>query len=183
MFILVPVFYLAIFKFRKVQDLTAGIYKRLQKWANENPMPGITLFVKPHIKISKKRNKQTKVSAKKQTNKQRYQRDWKEKKEGEQPVHHQDQLHCLVARGLFYQKRIKMSSKHLKEHWRELICGCHFCAALAALYQPLVIGSSTLRFQTTGVWPALRISFDDISFCNYRVFFKILLKYRYRIFF
>ena len=31
--------------------------------------------------------------------------------------------------------------------------------------------------------PALRISLDDISFCNYHVFFKISLKYRYRIFF
>ena len=30
---------------------------------------------------------------------------------------------------------------------------------------------------------ALRISFDDISLCNYRTIFKILLKYRYRIFF
>ena len=30
---------------------------------------------------------------------------------------------------------------------------------------------------------ALRISFDDISFCRYRVIFKISLKYRYRIFF
>ena len=30
---------------------------------------------------------------------------------------------------------------------------------------------------------ALRISFDDISLCNYRVIFKILLEYRYRIFF
>ena len=30
---------------------------------------------------------------------------------------------------------------------------------------------------------ALRISFDDISLCNYRVIFKISLKYRYRIFF
>ena len=29
---------------------------------------------------------------------------------------------------------------------------------------------------------ALRISFDDISLCNYRVIFKISLKYRYRIF-
>ena len=28
----------------------------------------------------------------------------------------------------------------------------------------------------------LRISFDDISFCRYRVIFKISLKYRYRIF-
>ena len=32
-------------------------------------------------------------------------------------------------------------------------------------------------------WPALRISFDDISFCRYRVIFEISLKYRYRIFF
>ena len=31
--------------------------------------------------------------------------------------------------------------------------------------------------------PALRISFDDILLCNYCVIFKILLKYRYRIFF
>ena len=30
---------------------------------------------------------------------------------------------------------------------------------------------------------SLRISFDDISFCRYRVIFKISLKYRYRIFF
>ena len=30
--------------------------------------------------------------------------------------------------------------------------------------------------------PALRISFDDISLCNYRVIFKISLEYRYRIF-
>ena len=30
---------------------------------------------------------------------------------------------------------------------------------------------------------ALRISFDDISLCNYRVIFKISLKYRYRILF
>ena len=31
--------------------------------------------------------------------------------------------------------------------------------------------------------PALRISFDDISFCRYRVIFKISFKYHYRIFF
>ena len=31
-------------------------------------------------------------------------------------------------------------------------------------------------------WSALRISFDDISLCNYRVIFKISLKYWYRIF-
>ena len=37
--------------------------------------------------------------------------------------------------------------------------------------------SSTLSLTT------LRISFDDISFCRYRVIFKISLKYRYRIFF
>ena len=30
--------------------------------------------------------------------------------------------------------------------------------------------------------PALRISFDDILLCNYRVIFKTSLKYRYRIF-
>ena len=31
-------------------------------------------------------------------------------------------------------------------------------------------------------WAALRILFDDISFCRYRVIFKISLKYHYRIF-
>ena len=47
------------------------------------------------------------------------------------------------------------------------------------------------RWSSTGVtwswhWEqcgtALRILFDDMSFCNYRVFVKISLKYRYRIF-
>ena len=33
------------------------------------------------------------------------------------------------------------------------------------------------------IQPALRISFDDISFCRYCVIFKISLKYCYRIFF
>jgi len=39
------------------------------------------------------------------------------------------------------------------------------------------------RPQDWGSQAALRISFDDISFCRYRVIFKISLKYRYRIFF
>ena len=32
-------------------------------------------------------------------------------------------------------------------------------------------------------WAALCISFDDISLCNYRIILKMLLKYRYRVFF
>ena len=45
-----------------------------------------------------------------------------------------------------------------------------------AIGKDVVVGDQWLN-------PALRISFDDISLCNYRVIFKISLKYRYRIFF
>ena len=43
--------------------------------------------------------------------------------------------------------------------------------------------NSICLFRTLYSHPALTISFDDISLCNYRIIFKISLKYRYRIFF
>lgn len=80
MFILAPIFYCAIFKFRKSQDLTPGTYTTrilrfhsfvISRWT------GLIIIY----------------------NFGRYQWDWKEEKEGEQPLHHQNQFHCLAARG------------------------------------------------------------------------------------
>ena len=53
-----------------------------------------------------------------------------------------------------------------------------FAAETQQLY-----GKRVTWVHLAGAQPTLRISFDDISFCRYRVIFKISLKYRYRIFF
>ena len=49
---------------------------------------------------------------------------------------------------------------------------------------PRLSAPSSMRLKNSYKFQsALRISFDDISLCNYRIIFKISLKYRYRIFF
>ena len=61
-----------------------------------------------------------------------------------------------------------------------------FFDSLSCLTGPAQVGNwiHLIEKNDTGsAQPALRISFDDILLCNYRVIFKISLKYRYRIFF